>query len=117
MKEDFPLFVKWFDDTDWILDMLDKFPKSVRFTISTRIANMTLDVMEGIIEAIYTKERTYILERTNLYIEKLRVMFRISYKRKYLSGRQYEHVSGLLNETGKMIGGWKKTHEARGKPV
>lgn len=109
MKEDYPIFVKWFEATDWILDTVEKFPKSVRFTISGRIANMALDVMESIIEAIYTKNRAYILERINLYIEKLRVMFRLSYKRRYLSGQQYEYVSELLNETGKMIGGWKKS--------
>jgi len=108
MKEDYPLFVKWLDATDWILDTIEKYPKSVRFTISGRIGNITLDVMEGIIEAIYTKDRTHILERLNLDIEKLRVMFRISYKRKYTSGRQYEHVSELLDDTGKMLGGWKK---------
>lgn len=109
MKEDFPLFVKWFEATDWILDMVEKFPKSVRFTISGRIANLALDVMEGIVEAIYTKDRSHILDKTNLYIEKLRVMFRLSYKRRYLSGQQYEYVSGVLDETGKMIGGWKKS--------
>ena len=53
MKEDYPLFVKWFEASEWILDLLEKFPKSTRFTISGRIANMTLDVMEGIVEAIY----------------------------------------------------------------
>ncbi|MBN2374714.1 diversity-generating retroelement protein Avd [bacterium] len=109
MKEDFPLFVKWSEATDWILETTEKFPKSVRFTISGRIANMTLDVMEGIIEAIYTKERRHILERINLYIEKLRVMFRISYKRRYVSMSQYEYISGILDEAGRMIGGWKKT--------
>jgi len=65
--------------------------------------------MEGIVEAIYTKDRSYILDRINLYIEKLRVMFRITYKRKYISAKQYEYISGLLNETGKMTGGWKKS--------
>ena len=109
MRDDFPLFVKWSDSTDWILNTVEKFPKSVRFTISGRIANITLDVMEGIIEAIYTKERRHILEKINLYIEKLSVMFRICYKRRYLSQKQYEYVSELLNESGKMIGGWKKT--------
>ena len=109
MNEKFPIFVKWFDATDWILDIVEKFPKSVRFTISGRITNLTLDVMEGIIEAIYTKDRSYILDRINLYIEKLRVMFRITYKRKYISAKQYEYISGRLNETGKMIGGWKKS--------
>ena len=59
----------------------------------------------------------YILKRINLYIEKLRVMFRISYKRKYMTIRQYEYISGLLDETGKMIGGWKKTSEKNRIPV
>lgn len=108
MKDDFPLFVKWLEATDWVLNTLERFPKSVRFTISGRIGNLTLDVMEAIIEAIYTKDRAHILDKTNLYIEKLRVLFRISYMRKYLSKRQYEHVSQMVDETGKMIGGWRK---------
>ena len=108
MKEDYPVFVMWLKATDWILDTVDKYPKSVRFTITNRIADLTLDVMEGIIEAIYTKKRSYILGRVNLYIEKLRILFRISYNRKYISSRQYEHISGILNETGKMAGGWSR---------
>ena len=79
MRDDFPLFVKWSDSTDWILNTVEKFPKSVRFTIYGRIANITLDVMEGIIEAIYTKERRHILEKINLYIEKLMVKCYIRY--------------------------------------
>jgi len=112
MKEDYPIFVKWFDATDWILDTVEKFPKSVRFTVSGRIVNITLDIMEAIIEAIYTKNRLHILERINLHIEKLRIMFRLSHKRRYLSKQQYEYISGILYETGKMIGGWKKINEA-----
>jgi len=108
MKEDYPIFVKWMAATDWILDLLDKYPKSVRFTLSSRIANLTLDVMEGIVEAIYTKKRSYILVRINLYIEKLRILFRISFSRKYISQKQYEYVAVLLDETGKMTGGWLK---------
>ena len=108
MKEDYPVFVKWSDATDWILDTVEKFPKSVRFTIAGRIGNMTLDVMEGIIEAIYTKDRSRILEKLNLHLEKLRVMFRISFNRKYISKNQYEHISEMLDETGRMLGGWRK---------
>jgi len=108
MKENYPLYVKWFEATDWILEMVAKFPKSLRFTLSGRIINLTLDILEGIIEAIYTKDRARILERINLYMEKLRVLFRLAYKRRCLSNSQYEHVSGLIDETGRMVGGWKK---------
>ena len=108
MREDYPIFVKWMDATDWILDTVEKYPKSVRFTLSGRIGNLTLDVLEGIIEAIYTKDRFHILRRINLYIEKLRVLFRISHSRQFVSTRQYEFIGEQLNETGRMIGGWMK---------
>lgn len=108
MNTYYPVFVMWMDALDWILDAVEKYPKSVRFTVSGRIANLTLDVMEKIVEAVYTKDRSGILQSANLNIEKLRVLFRISFKRRYISLSQYEHVSNLLNETGRMIGGWKK---------
>tara|TARA_B100001971_G_C17968067_1_gene420893 strand:+ start:345 stop:680 length:336 start_codon:yes stop_codon:yes gene_type:complete len=108
MKENYPIFVKWIDTLDWILDRTEKFPKSVRFTFSSRIAQHSLDVLEGIVEAIYTKDRKHVLEKLNLYIEKLRVLFRISFKRRYLSSAQFEYISLQLNETGRMVGGWKK---------
>jgi hypothetical protein len=108
MKENYPLYVKWFETTDWILETVEKFPKSMRFTLSGRIVNMTLDVLEGIIEAIYTKDRAHILDRINLYMEKLRVLFRIAYKRRCLSTSRYEYISSHLEEAGRMAGGWKK---------
>ena len=109
MNDDYPVYVKWLDATDWILNHVEKFPKSVRFTISGRIANLCLDVMERIIEAIYTRNRTDILNRINLDLEKLRVLFRICHKRQYLSVKQYEYISEIFMETGKMIGGWEKS--------
>lgn len=108
MNEKYPLFIKWRKITDWILDTVEKFPKSVRFTISTKIAEMTLTVMELIIEAIYAKDKTHILERINLYMEKLRVFFRICYERKYISVSQHEHICTEIDEAGKMTGGWIK---------
>ncbi len=110
MTEKYPLFEKWSSTLDWILDTVEKFPKSVRFTLSSRIANISLDILERIIEAIYRKKRLHILYDINLYIEKLRILFRISMARKYISIRQYEYIISQLNETGKMTGGWIK-HE------
>ena len=108
MKEDYPLYVKWSEATDWILDTVEKFPKSVRFSIASRIADLTLDVMEGIIEAIYSKDRRSVLNEINLNLEKLRIMFGICHRRKYLSSGQYEHISRIIDESGRMVGGWRK---------
>ena len=110
MREDYPLFMKWTKIMDWILDTIERFPKNTKFTLGDRIINHSLDIMETIIEAIYTKKRKDLLSHLNLAIEKLRVLFRICHQRKLISNRQYEFISLELNEAGQMVGGWIK-HE------
>jgi flagellar biosynthesis/type III secretory pathway protein FliH len=109
MNEDYPVFKKWYGILDWILSRCEQYPKSVRFTVSSRISNLALDIVEKIIQAIYSKDRLYILKEINIYLEKLRVFFRISFERRYISGTQYEYISAELLEFGKMIGGWIRT--------
>lgn len=113
MKDKYPVFEKWSRIIDWILTTVEKYPKNVRFTISGRIANIGLDVLEKITEAIYTRRRLHILRAINLYIEKLRVLFRISMERRYISARQYEFISTELNKAGMMIGGWQRSEAKR----
>lgn len=108
MTEDYPVFNLWYQTLGWILDTTGKFPKSARFNLAGRISDISLEVLESIIEAIYTKERSPLLLKANLGLEKLRVLFRLAHDRKHISTRQYEHVSEALIEVGKMIGGWRK---------
>ena len=107
-NDNYPVFKKWYEILNWIMDRAEKYPKSVRFSFTNRLVNMSVDVLELVIEAIYTKERSYILRRINLYIEKLRVFFRLSYQRRYISIKQYEFISREIEEFGRMIGGWSK---------
>jgi hypothetical protein len=107
-KTDYPLYVHWYKTLNWILDSVERMPKNIRFTIASRISDLSLDIIELIIEAIYQKQRTEPLKAINMNLEKLRVLFRISYERHYLSSKQYEYISLALNEAGKMAGGWQK---------
>ena len=43
-----------------------------------------------------------------MILEKLRVFFRISHGRRYISHAQYEYISGAIDITGRMAGGWLK---------
>lgn len=105
---DYPVFIQWYRTLNWILDRIDKMPKHLRFTLSNRIANLSLDVQTGIVEAIYSRERKPILRRINLQLEHLRILFRLCFERKLLSEKQYAFISQEINQTGKMIGGWEK---------
>ena len=109
MAEELQIFVKWVEFLKWLLSTTDKFPKKVRFTLTTRIDNLTLDILEDIIECKYDPDaRPAGFKNINIKLEKLRVLLRICHESKHLSNRQYEHAATHINEVGKMIGGWLK---------
>lgn len=109
MNPNTPLFDHWYQTLGWILDTVEKYPKNARFSIASKIADLSLDVLEKIIEAVYSKQKTEILNELNLILEKLRVLFRLSHDRRYISGSQYEYISRAVNSAGKMVGGWRKS--------
>lgn len=113
MNKDPELFVKWYDFLKWILVKTEKFPKSVRFSFSNRINNLALDVVEGIVEAMYSKKKIDILRRIDLNMEKLRILLRLCNDLKHLDYKGYEFASLKLNECGKMVGGWRRNQEGR----
>ena len=113
MKEKYPIFVKWTEILDWLLLTVETFPRSARFTMATKVANLGIEIMDQIIDAIYTKKRAYILRKINLKIEKLRIFLRISMRRHYITMKQYEFIMGELREAGRMIGGWLKVEANR----
>ena len=107
MVEKLQVFVKWVEFLQWLLNTTEKFPKKVRFTFTTRIDNLALDILEDIIECRYHRvAREEGFKRINIRLEKLRVLLRICHEERYLSNKQYKYSAVHINEVGKMIGGW-----------
>jgi len=107
-KKDLPIFIRWLDFNKWLLVTLDQFPKKARFNFSDRIVNLSMDVIEGLVEARYSKNKFLILNKVNLDLEKIRILMRICFELRYLSKNAYEHSAIQINEVGKMLGGWIK---------
>jgi hypothetical protein len=112
---DLPVFVFWTGFLDWLLPTTARFPKRARFSFAQRIEALALDVVEQLVEARYSREKTPQLQRINLLLEKMRVLLRISQKQQYLSYKQYEYAVKQLNETGGMVGSWHKQQTATDK--
>ena len=93
----------------WLLPTIEKFPKTHKFTLGDRIEAVGLDVLEALIEATYTRDRREHLMRANLGIEKLRFLLRLASDLTLVDKRRYEHAARLLDETGRLIGGWLKS--------
>ena len=113
MSDELQLFIKWTEFLKWLLNTTEKFPKKVRFTFTTRIDNLALDILEDIIEFRYDKRaRQSGFLKINIKFEKLRILLRFCYELQYLSNKQFEYAVIHINEVGKMIGAWLKGNVA-----
>ncbi len=96
----------------WLMPAVEKFPRSQRFLLGDRIQSTALDVLDTLIEATYTRDRRAHLSRANLGLEKLRFHIRLAVEMRHLDGRRYEHAARQLDEIGRLVGGWAKSHAA-----
>ena len=86
-----------------------KFPRDFRFLLGDRILRNVYDVLDLLIEAKYTREKAGLLGRANLVLERTRFQVRLAHDEELMSAHQYEVASRLLDEVGRLVGGWRKT--------
>ncbi len=94
----------------WLTPTVERFPRSQKFLLGDRIQSTALDVLDALIEATYTRDRRAHLARANLGLEKLRFHFRLAAEMRHLEARRYEHAARQLDEIGRLVGGWAKSH-------
>ncbi len=104
-----PLFVKTYDFLLWLIPLTLKFPKSQRFLLAERLSKMALDfydlILDAVMEPEYQDER---LDKADKLLTKIRLYIRLSYDLKCIGQRQFEHAARLVDELGRLIGGWKR---------
>lgn len=87
----------------------EKYPKSTKLSIVSNIKNNTYDGMKCIIYAYKVYDKSSKLEYLNkldIQLKMLKVLIRVSYKKKYISIKNYEAWSRKLNNIGALLGGW-----------
>ncbi len=103
-----PIFVRTFDLLQWLLPMLQKFPKEQRFILAARIHDAAFNFYEAITAASLSKKKNEHLEQADIELQKLRLYLRLSHRLQFLSAAQYKHVFELVEEVGRLLGGWAK---------
>ena len=91
----------------WRVPPVEKFPRRKKFLLGDRLQATALDVLERLVEATYTRDRRRHLTAANLGIEKLRFLCRLAKDLGHLDERRYEHAARVLDETGRLVGGWR----------
>ncbi len=112
---------KTYDLVKWSCEHTARFPRSHRFVLGERIERRLYDLLETLIRAKYTRDRTELLRQANLELELLRFQIRLAKDLQCLRANSYEFASKALLEIGREVGGWLKgaggAHEAGGLPV
>ncbi|MCC5838841.1 MAG: diversity-generating retroelement protein Avd [Opitutales bacterium] len=109
-----PVYTVWEEFLGWTLERTVDIPKAQRFSFGQRIDAHTLDVLELIVEALFVREKTVLLDAINRKLEVLRVLWRLVQKRGWISLRQLHFVQEKIDEAGRMVGGWRKQQSAGG---
>jgi hypothetical protein len=99
----------------WLVPTLEKFPKSQKFQLGDRIQSTAMAVLDELIAATFTRARMGHLNAANLGLERLRVLLRLANDLRHLDHRRYEHAVRLVDQVGRLVGGWRRAHGARGE--
>ena len=112
MDRELSVVTKAYDLALWLLPQLAKFPREHRFTLGDRLEAGSLDVLEALVEASYTRDKRDLLRRANIRLERLRYLARLAKDLRLISLKQYEFAIRSMQSIGVEIGGWAKRLDA-----
>jgi len=113
MIEELKIYQKLQDMLHYAEDCcLNQFPKHQRYVLAARIR----DNIDLLLELCITANKRYYKKTTmqdmDIQPEMLRARVRLAYQLRILPDRKYENWSQMLDEIGRMIGGWIRSLNA-----
>jgi len=110
MPDEMVIFTRTFDLLTWLLPKLEHFPKAYRHTVTQRMMDAVLDCQESLFDAqsqAGTTQQKH-LRSADAHLNKLRLYLRLAHHWEWLNDGQYRHVSAMIAEIGRLLGGWLK---------
>jgi hypothetical protein len=106
--EEMQIFTLTYDMLRWLLPHSERFPRAQRFVVTKRLQDAALDFQETIYLANAHSGRTREghLRTADGHLNKLRSYLRLVHEWGWLNTRQYNHVSRMVAEVGRLLGGW-----------
>ena len=95
--------------TLWLIAKTGAMPRAHRFTLGDRIYSQSLDLVTALTQATFSRDKSRALETAGDHVNSLRILLRLAKDIRLLSFDSYTYATGLLDEIGRMIGGWRKS--------
>lgn len=102
---------------EWLLPALARFPREHRHTVTRHMAERAMLLHDALIAARHDKgpARAAALREADLRLDQLRQYGLLAHQWRWWSDGQYEHFSRLCEETGRLLGGWRRAVAAQMK--
>jgi four helix bundle protein len=109
-QPEMPIFTRTFDFLTWLLPVTNHFPRAHRHTATQRLLDAAFDLRERLEEANLRRgaARQEKLTLADEALAKIRLYLRLAHRWQWLSNGQYQHVSAMIAEIGKLLGGWQR---------
>ena len=91
-----------------LLPQIAKMPRHHRYELGQRLEEKTLDFLEMLIDATYSRDKKQILQQANLSLEKIRFLLRLCFDLRLWDLKKYENFSKRTVDIGVQLGGWIK---------
>jgi hypothetical protein len=108
---DVPIFHKIYDLYKLLHSYHNRIPKSERYTLWQKCENTTLALLEALIETGHRKgeDRIHALYGISNRLDLLKVLIRLAKETRTIDNKQYLEIQEIIQEIGRMIGGWIKS--------
>ena len=109
-RPEMPIFTRTFDLLGWLVPATNHFPRAQRFTVTQRLLNAAFDLGERLEEANIRRGQ----QRANGCCAPMRrwancaIICASATAGAGSPAGQYQHVAGMVDEIGRLLGGWQK---------
>ncbi len=97
----------------WTLKRIEKFPRSHRFALGSRMEAKLFEVLDLVIEAKLTHDKADVLHRAALLNEQVRFLVRAAKDLGFISLKRHHYACECLDQIGKQLAGWRRHVEGR----
>ena len=103
-----PIIQKTHDLIRWYVPILNRLPCDHKFMLGDRIISGLYDLLEGLIQVRYSREKLPQLQQLNTQLDILRHQTQLLLDFQLLSAKRYQYVGQHINGIGMELGGWIK---------
>jgi hypothetical protein len=106
---DSPIFVRCDELVLCVMRATVRYPRHYRASMGRATQEAVLAVQRHLIAAARRRDKRSALQAADEALHELRLLLRQGHELEVLSASQFEHAIRLVDEVGRLLGGWRKS--------